>query len=151
MPSDDARSPGSTTRAPRPLDPARASVRTSLFGGEGSVRVWALAPVPAPFTVALHCELDPGGRVGAHAQQSDDEIVIVTAGEGVLYVDGRAHPCVPGSLVALPLGARLEIDNASTTEPLVYLIVKARRPAEAVEVEEPGRDQPGGSPYRDET
>ena len=65
--------------------------------------------------------------MGAHVQDRDDEVIVVIAGEGAIYVDGRAHGCRAGSAVALPLGARLEIDNASITEPLTYLIVKARR------------------------
>lgn len=102
-------------------------MRRDLFGGTGAVRVWDLGARTAPFTAVLHCVLDPGGRVGPHVQEHDDEIVVVIAGEGVLYVDGRARPCVAGSAVALPLGARLEIDNASDAASLTYLIVKARR------------------------
>jgi hypothetical protein len=42
-------------------------------------------------------------------------------------VDGRPHPCVGGAAVPLPLGATLSIDNASPTEPVRYVIVKAHR------------------------
>ena len=109
-----------------PLDPTRADVRRDLFGGEGVVRVWDLGAAPAPFTAVLYCELAAGGRVGEHVQQSDDELIVVLAGEAVLYVDGRAHGCVAGNCVGLPLGARLAIDNASMDAPVRYLIVKAR-------------------------
>lgn len=89
--------------------------------------VKTLAPtLPAPFTAALHCELDAGGRVGAHVQETDAEVIVGIRGEAVLYVDGVAHPLQPGGLVALPLGGRLEIDNASLDAPFVYLIIKAR-------------------------
>jgi quercetin dioxygenase-like cupin family protein len=108
-----------------PLDPSRASVRSELFGGRGAVRVWDLGARTPPFTAVLFCELDPGGRVGAHRQEHDPEIVVVVAGEAVIYVDGQAHACVPGTAVPLPLGAVLEIDNASTERPVRYLIVKA--------------------------
>lgn len=110
-----------------PLEPARAAVRSDLFGGQGVVRVWDLGARTAPFSAVLHCELDPGGRVGKHRQDTDDEVVIVVGGEGVLYVDGRAHAAMRGTAVALPLGCDLEIDNASPSAPLTYLIVKARR------------------------
>jgi quercetin dioxygenase-like cupin family protein len=112
-------------RQHHPLDPARASVRKELFGGTGSVRVWDLGAARPPFTAVLYCELDAGGRVGEHVQKSDHEVVIVLAGEAVLYVDGSARGCVPGDAVALPLGSRLAIDNASPSENVRYLIVKA--------------------------
>jgi quercetin dioxygenase-like cupin family protein len=115
------------TKKGDPLDPSRADVRTGLFGGEGTVRVWDLGARTPPFTAVLYCELEGGARVGAHRQQGDDEIVIVVGGEGVLYVEGRPHACAAGSAVPLPDGATLEIDNASAAEPLRYLIVKARR------------------------
>jgi quercetin dioxygenase-like cupin family protein len=110
-----------------PLDPARADARPALFGGEGTVRVWDLGGRTPPLTAVLWCELEPGGRVGKHRQDTDDEVVIVVEGEGVIYVDGAAHASVQGSAVALPLGKMLEIDNASVDAPLRYLIVKARR------------------------
>lgn len=110
-----------------PLDRSRAAVRRELFGGDGEVRVWDLGALTPPFSAVLFCELDGGGRVGRHRQETDDEIVVVVAGEAVLYVDGRAHACVPGGAVALPLGSWLEIDNASPSVPVRYLIVKAQR------------------------
>ncbi|HEX6764009.1 MAG TPA: cupin domain-containing protein [Polyangiaceae bacterium] len=110
-----------------PLDPARATERRELFGGTGTVRVWDLGPTPPPFTAALFCQLDPGGQVGEHVQATDQEIIVVVAGEAVLYVDGRPRGCVPGDAVGLPLGSTLAIDNASSTEPVRYVIVKARR------------------------
>lgn len=101
--------------------------RDHLFGGEGFVLVESLrGALCAPFSAALLCELSPGGQVGAHVQQSDSEIVIGLAGEAVLYVNDRPFPVVPGSVVALPFGHQLAIDNASISEPFRYLIIKAR-------------------------
>ena len=114
------------SRPKHPLDPARAIERRELFGGTGAVRVWDLGPTPPPFTAALFCELDPGGRVGEHLQRTEQEIIVVVGGEAVLYVNGRAHACVEGSAVPLPLGATLAIDNASPTEVVRYVIVKAK-------------------------
>jgi quercetin dioxygenase-like cupin family protein len=100
--------------------------RERLFEGEGWVLVEALAGgLCAPFTTALLCELSAAGRVGAHVQQADSEIVIGLEGEAVLYVDERAHAVAPGVVVALPLGSQLSIDNASIDQPFRYLIIKA--------------------------
>jgi quercetin dioxygenase-like cupin family protein len=108
-------------------DPARATVRHALFGGTGCVRVWELGAAEPPFTAVLLCELDPGGRVGEHRQETDHEIVVFVSGEAVAYVDGRAHAAIAGSAVPLPLGSTLSIDNASPDHPVRYVIVKARR------------------------
>jgi quercetin dioxygenase-like cupin family protein len=113
-------------------------VYTNLFGGAGEVRVWSLLRGPSePFTAVVTCELAPGGAVGRHVQQEFPELVLGIAGDGELRVDGVPHRLGPHSAVHLPLGATLEIANRSESEPLRYLIVKARaqlaeRPAEKV-------------------
>lgn len=102
-------------------------VRQALFGGQGAVRVWALAARPAlPFTAVLACELDPSGSVGAHVQEQDPEIVIAISGRGVVKVDDVSVAFAAGQVVELALGHTLAIDNTSSTEPLRYLIIKAR-------------------------
>lgn len=102
-------------------------VREALFGGVRSVRVWDLAPGPrAPFAAVLACELEPGGRVGAHVQEHFAEVVIGVEGIGTVLVNGAPAELGPGRVVELPLGQTLEISNASSSEPLRYLIVKAR-------------------------
>lgn len=100
----------------------------ALFGGRGEVRVFDLmggpSPLP-PFTAALACELDPGGAVGMHVQSDFCEIVIFTEGRGRVTVGRSERLVAPGSLVALPLGEPLAIENTATDAPLRYLIVKA--------------------------
>jgi quercetin dioxygenase-like cupin family protein len=104
-------------------------VRTDLFGGSGTVRVWNLVrpghPAPAPFSAVLFCRLDPGGRVGHHRQEHDNELVIGVSGEGRATVDGETHALLAQALVPLSLGSVLAIENLSASDPLEYLIVKA--------------------------
>jgi len=104
--------------------------RQALFGGRGAVRVWNLGgrPMP-PFTALLACELEPDSSVGAHVQQEFPESLIVIEGNGTAYVADDPTPLAPGSVVFLPLGATLALENASSTAPLRYLIVKVTRPA----------------------
>ncbi len=102
-------------------------VHANLFGGHGAVHVWNLLSVAAPpFTAVLSCELEPGGSVGRHAQQEFPEVVIGLEGQGEASVDGGLHPLTAGEVVYLPLGSVLALTNSSETEPLRYLIVKAR-------------------------
>jgi quercetin dioxygenase-like cupin family protein len=100
--------------------------REALFGGRASVRVWNLAALPMlPFTAMLACELEPGGRVGEHLQEHYPESLIVLEGRGEARLSGTAVPLAPGSVLFLPLGETLAIDNGSASEPLRYLIIKA--------------------------
>ena len=101
--------------------------RHQLFGGSGTVRVWALVDAPrTPFTAVLACELEPSASVGVHVQQQYPELVIAVAGVGSVRVDGELRPFVAGSVVELALGQTLAISNTSSEEPLRYLIVKAQ-------------------------
>lgn len=109
---------------------AAHAVRESLFGGKKCVRVWDLAPNPSsPFAAVLACELDPGGSVGTHLQEHFPEIVIGVEGAGSVVTNGVPAVFESGSVVELPRGHTLAIANASESEPLRYLIVKARAPA----------------------
>lgn len=111
------------------LDPARAHVRRDLFGGRGEVRVWNVGGQVPPFTAVLWCQLEAGGSVGAHRQETDDEVVIVVSGRARVQVDGVAHALGPGGSVGLTLGSLLAIANDDPVGALDYLIVKARRAA----------------------
>jgi quercetin dioxygenase-like cupin family protein len=104
-------------------------VRTALFGGTGSVKVWdLLGPRAAPpFSAVLSCELEPGGSVGIHQQQRDPEIVLGLEGRGEATVSGIAEPLEPGSVVHVPFGATLSLRNLSGETPLRYLIIKAEQ------------------------
>jgi glyoxylate utilization-related uncharacterized protein len=100
--------------------------REALFGGRASVRVWNLAASPMlPFTALLACELEPGGRVGEHLQEHYPETVIVIEGLGEARLSGERVALAAGSVLFLPLGETLAIDNGSTSAPLRYLIIKA--------------------------
>ena len=102
-------------------------MRTALFGGQGTVRVWSLVSRPAlPFTAVLACELEPEGSVGAHVQEQYPEIVIAVSGTGSVQVNGVQRAFDAGSVVELLLGQTLAISNLSGTEPLRYLIIKAQ-------------------------
>jgi quercetin dioxygenase-like cupin family protein len=109
-------------------------VRQGLFGGRGQVTVQSLLRASpgetAPFTAVLACELSPGGSVGAHRQQTDVELLIGVAGRGRVSVDGIVSPLEPRSVVFLPLGAVLSLENTSAADPLEYWIVKATRSAQ---------------------
>ena len=100
-----------------------------LFGGQGEVRIWDLFGTThlPPFEAVLACELDPSGSVGAHRQATADELLLVIEGQATAGVDGELRHVETGSLVALPLGSLMTLENKSAEQPLRYLIIKARR------------------------
>lgn len=106
--------------------------RENLFGGKGAVLVWNLSARPMPpFAALLACELEPGSSVGVHVQEEHPESVIVLEGHGTAYVSDAPNPLSPGSVVFLPHGATLALENGSSDAPLRYLIVKAAAPRNA--------------------
>ncbi len=106
---------------------ASTHVHSALFGGVGRVAVTDLltAQQAPPFKAVLWCELEPGGSVGAHVQEQYAEIVVGLSGSGEARVNGQRHELTTGSVVHLPLGAVLQLQNGSQEEPLCYLIIKA--------------------------
>jgi quercetin dioxygenase-like cupin family protein len=102
------------------------TTRTALFGGRGAVQVTdLLGALPAdPFRAVLLCVLDARGAVGRHRQEEHPEILIALGGAGRVTVDDRACAFGPGTVVHLPHGSVLAIENDGD-EPLEYLIVKA--------------------------
>lgn len=111
------------------VGPKSMDVRTALFGGTGSVKVWDLLGERSaePFSAVLLCELDPGGSVGIHQQQRDPEIVLGLDGVGEATVAGVAEPLEPGCVVPVPFGATLSLRNLSDDAPLRYVIIKAEK------------------------
>jgi quercetin dioxygenase-like cupin family protein len=103
-------------------------VKKDLFGGKGNVTVIDLLGQhkAKPFEAVLGCELEPGGSVGAHHQQSADEIVLCLEGAGEAKVGEVATALVPGAIAYVPQGALLSLRNDSADKPLRYLIVKAK-------------------------
>lgn len=102
-------------------------VQRDLFGGHGEVTVCDLlgrASAP-PFSAVLDCTLVAGGRVGVHMQEHDPEIVVCTAGDGWVELDGERRRFAAGQMVFLPLGSTLALE-CGPDAPLRYLIIKAR-------------------------
>ena len=101
--------------------------QADLFGGQGRVHIDDLMQQQTlpPFREVLQCQLEPGGRVGAHCQEHFAEILLVAEGQGRAVVQGRSQQLGPGSLVLLPLGHSLELHNTNAEIWLCYFIIKA--------------------------
>ena len=100
--------------------------RRELFDGSGAVQLWDLLgrAQAAPFSAALWCELEAGGRVGQHRQQAHPELIICLTGSGLAIVNEQQHTLQPGACVFLPFGSLLSL-SAAEEGPMSYLIIKA--------------------------
>ncbi len=58
----------------------------------------------------------PGHTAPAHAHQDMCEVFFVESGSGVIHVDGKEYPLIPGSCVAVEPGEVHEVVNNGATE-----------------------------------
>ncbi len=67
--------------------------------------------------------------VGEH-MQGTDEIYFIHRGTGLLTTNGVPSPVGPGFLVIAPQGTRHTMKNTSSDEPLGFLVIELKTPAE---------------------
>ncbi|MEH1921956.1 cupin domain-containing protein [Nostoc sp.] len=58
----------------------------------------------------------PGQTAPAHAHQDMCEVFFVEAGPGVIHIDGKEYPLLPGNCVAIEPGEVHEVVNSGSTE-----------------------------------
>ncbi len=98
-----------------------AEISASAAGQEGTL--WTLRE-----SSELNANLvrfGAGGGVGEHVNQEVDVLIVAVAGEGVLELDGTAHPIRAGQLCVVPKGARRSIRSGGG--PFAYLTCHRRR------------------------
>lgn len=66
-----------------------------------------------------------GRRIEPHINNEVDVVWVGVEGEGVVTVDGEAHPLAPGVALLIPKGCERSIESAS--ERLTYLSLHRRR------------------------
>jgi len=92
-------------------------------GGVGSyfVRTLLDAPAGSCFLYVRYLVLDPGSTIGKHAHEGDDEVYIITAGRGMMEVDGETLPVGPGAAVLTVSGSRHALRNTGSEEMTLYV------------------------------
>lgn len=58
----------------------------------------------------------PGQTSPAHAHQDMCEVFFVESGSGVIWIDGKEYPLIPGKCVAVEPGEVHEVVNNGSTE-----------------------------------
>lgn len=93
-----------------------------LSGVEGPGPVWT--HTSADLNVNL-VTFDRGQGVPAHVNAEVDVLLVIVAGEGIVELDGVAHPIRAGQLCLVPKGVERSI--RSSGGPLAYLTCHRRR------------------------
>ena len=99
----------------------------NLFGGQGQVLVWDLLKGESAGQIksVLGCTLEAGGSVGSHRQADTDEVMIIHSGQGTASVGETEYTLQAGTVIHLPLGQYLKLENSSGDEELHYYIIKS--------------------------
>ena len=117
----------------RKLCDQAVELRPGMRGGTGTVSVQSLfAPDEFGASVRLcaRLTLPAGASIGNHAHEGEDEVYVITRGQGRL-TDGDTEAIVgPGDAVLTGRGASHSIANAGD-EPLELIAFIARYPAKA--------------------
>lgn len=98
-----------------------ADLGAPLLGSGGAI--WSL-PHGGDLDANL-VHLDPGGEIGAHANNDVDVLVFVRSGSGELMIGGQAHRLGIDHLVLIPKGPQRAI--VAGTAGISYLSVHRRR------------------------
>lgn len=88
--------------------------------------------VDLPYSLA-QAYLDPGMSSKSHVLKST-ELYIFRAGQGIIYVDGKAQEVKAGELVLVPGGADQHVENTGTTALDFWLMVSPPWRAEEEEI-----------------
>lgn len=97
-------------------------VAENVRGGNGSVsahKLLDLFPGSAIKSVGV-VRLEPGGSIGQHSHQDEEDFYYCISGTGVVVDNGQEHPFTPGTLQITRSGESQAIRNTGETE-LVFL------------------------------
>jgi mannose-6-phosphate isomerase-like protein (cupin superfamily) len=97
-------------------------VAENVRGGNGSVsahKLLDLFPGSAIKSVGI-VRLEPGGSIGEHSHQDEEDFYYCISGRGVVVDNGQEYPFTPGTLQITRSGESQAIRNTGETE-LVFL------------------------------
>lgn len=110
----------------RRRDDQRREVRERMRGGPGRVTLCHhLMPDDLKAKCRLCAELviPPGGGIGPHMHEGEDEIFIIRRGSGLMTDDGRETAVGPGDAIVTGNGACHEIRNTGAGDLVLTAII----------------------------
>ena len=103
-------------------EPALVTLADVLTAASGPGAVWTHT---SPDLNVNLVSFEAGQGVPPHVNQEVDVLIVAVAGEGVLELDGTAHPIRAGQLCVVPKGVRRSIRSGGG--PFAYLTCHRRR------------------------
>src|SRR5262249_27332145 len=108
----------------------------SLDGSE--IREWAgRVSAPARNQSLAEAIVAPGGATTEHLHRTSEELYLVTAGEGLLVIDGEERAVGEGDCALIPPGARHKLFNTGTVALKVLCACSPPYAEEDTELTEP--------------
>ncbi|MDX9866567.1 MAG: cupin domain-containing protein [Kiritimatiellia bacterium] len=99
--------------------------RENMRGGTGTVQVehWFRPEAfGAKARLCARLVIPPGGSIGTHRHEAEDEIYLVLSGQGLILENGRAIPVAAGDAVLTGKGGEHGVENPGAA-PLVLAAV----------------------------
>ncbi len=103
----------------------RAELRENMRGGKGTVKVenwFAPEAFGAKVRLCARLTVPPGGSIGTHSHEAEDEIYIVLSGQGFIIEDNSRTPVSTGDAILTGKGGSHGVENTGT-EPLVIAAI----------------------------
>lgn len=71
-----------------------------------------------PYSQLVLMSIEPEEEIGMEVHKENDQFFRFEGGEGQVVIDGNSYAVQDGSAVVVPAGAKHNVINTSTTEPL---------------------------------
>ncbi len=102
-----------------------AELRDKMRGGKGTVKVehWFKPEAfGAKARLCARLTVPPGGSIGTHNHEAEDEIYIVLSGQGHIIEDGKRIPVGAGDAILTGKGGAHGVENTGAV-PLVMAAI----------------------------
>ncbi len=98
--------------------------RENMRGGKGkiSIRHWFAKEELPHARLCAQLTIPPGGSIGPHQHENEEELFIVLSGKGILTEDDKKEEITAGDAVLTGSGASHAVENPGT-EPLELVAV----------------------------
>lgn len=99
--------------------------RGNMRGGTGTVQIehWFRPEAfGAKARLCARLEIPPGGSIGTHRHEAEDEIYLVLSGQGLILENGRRIPVAAGDAVLTGKGGEHGVENPGD-EPLILAAI----------------------------
>ncbi len=106
-------------------DALQTELRANMRGGKGNVKVehWFRPEAfSAKARLCARLTIEPGGSIGSHTHDGEDEIYLVLSGNGVIEEQGEWVPIRAGDAILTGKGGSHGVENTGS-EPLVIAAV----------------------------